>query len=502
MQDDHESFLPETVDEQIEHTSSLPPEDAHLIDMLRRVYRPSANENAQSLDHVWQHMQHHLSQAHPLQTEHRSPDKSASFQEEMNAQVRTTRARPSRPARWNGLTHKLNVAAAILFAALVVGSMVFTFHLVSSHGKRVTPLQPIPSAPGIYLSGADQQGNYLISRLDMNSHRTIWSKNIGILNFASIVVRGNMVYVSATIVQNVQDNDVYALDATNGTLRWQAIVSQGSDNELAAPAVSGETVYVLSKDGTVSALNATNGKLLWHYKINVLYPGDVIAANGIVYAVAGTSLFTINATSGKLVWSQQIDQAQSLTSPSVVGNAVYLAASATGTGIIYSYDAKSGTLNWKHTINDSVFSTPTAANGIVYVGSGDTNLYALKASDGSELWHYTTGGQISDSPFVSNGVVYVSETGNTAGATGQPSTVSPALVAIDATRGTKLWSQQIDITLRAIQNGVIYGVGYPRTVYALKVSDGSTIWHQQYSLNLIDKTGTHSVAVPEITIIP
>ena len=203
------------------------------------------------------------------------------------------------------------------------------------------------------------------------------------------------------------------------------------------------------------------------------------------------------------------DPTQILVSPGVVGSAVYLAsysnsphyAGAARSGFVYSYDAKSGTLNWQHAIDDLVLSTPTVVNDIVYVGSYDTNLYALQASDGTELWHYTTGGQIFGSPLVSNGVVYVAESGN-AGPTNPISTVNAALFAIDATKGTELWSQPLDITLQTIQNGVIYGGVFPRAVYALKVSDGSTIWHQQYGPDLIDKTGTHGGPAPQITVIP
>ncbi|HEY7420361.1 MAG TPA: PQQ-binding-like beta-propeller repeat protein [Ktedonobacteraceae bacterium] len=391
--------------------------------------------------------------------------------------------------------------------------MVFIFHIVSPANTAIVQPTPVStaSASGIYISSeaAGQPDNYLISRLDLTSHRIIWSKPIGTLT-SSIVVQENTVYVSAIAGPYGKHdyNDVYAFDATNGTLRWQSTVSQALDNKLTTPAVSGDTVYVLSQDGTVSALSTSKGKLLWSYKTKTLYnPGDVTVANGIVYATVRTGLFAINATSGKLVWSQQTDPTQILVSPDAVGNSVYLASYSvpphqTGiahSGLVYSYDAKSGTLNWQHPIDDWV-GTPTIVNGIVYAGSYDTNLYALKASDGSELWHYTTGGQIFASPLVSNNVVYVEASGNAT--IDQPSTVNPALFAIDATKGTKLWSQQLDMTPETIQDGVIYGSVFPRAVYALKASDGSTIWHQQYGPDLIDKLGNHSGAPPEITVIP
>ena len=47
------------------------------------------------------------------------------------------------------------------------------------------------------------------------------------------------------------------------------------------------------------------------------------------------------------------------------------------------------------------------ANGVVYVGSDDSNVYALNASTGAKLWSYATGSPVDSSPAVANGMVYV-----------------------------------------------------------------------------------------------
>ena len=56
---------------------------------------------------------------------------------------------------------------------------------------------------------------------------------------------------------------------------------------------------------------------------------------------------------------------------------------------------------------DIVHSSPTVANGIVYVGSLDHNVYALNAKTGTKIWNYTTGDLVYSSPTVANGIVYV-----------------------------------------------------------------------------------------------
>ncbi len=70
-------------------------------------------------------------------------------------------------------------------------------------------------------------------------------------------------------------------------------------------------------------------------------------------------------------------------------------------------NATSGTKLWKFTTGNEVDSSPAVVNGVVYIGSGDSNVYALNATNGHKLWNYTTGGPVFSSPAVVNGVVYI-----------------------------------------------------------------------------------------------
>ncbi len=62
---------------------------------------------------------------------------------------------------------------------------------------------------------------------------------------------------------------------------------------------------------------------------------------------------------------------------------------------------------WNYTTGGVIDSSPTVAEGVVYVGSQDHKLYALSAQAGENLWNYATGGSIVSSPVVANGVVFV-----------------------------------------------------------------------------------------------
>ena len=65
------------------------------------------------------------------------------------------------------------------------------------------------------------------------------------------------------------------------------------------------------------------------------------------------------------------------------------------------------TRKWSYRTGGYITSSPTVANGIVYVGSEDGSLYALDAASGHKQWSYQTGYYVASSPTVVNGVVYV-----------------------------------------------------------------------------------------------
>ena len=58
------------------------------------------------------------------------------------------------------------------------------------------------------------------------------------------------------------------------------------------------------------------------------------------------------------------------------------------------------------TSNSIEYCSPAVVDGVVYVGSQDSNFYALDAANGSRIWSYTAAGPIKSSASISNGVIY------------------------------------------------------------------------------------------------
>jgi eukaryotic-like serine/threonine-protein kinase len=145
-------------------------------------------------------------------------------------------------------------------------------------------------------------------------------------------VANGVVYVPGT--------DLYALDATNGSLRWQ--IQPGTTPQRTvggspmASAVANGVVYVSSDNGILYALSAADGSEHWHLQAASILISPLAVASGVIYFGSDDHY-------------------------------------------VYALNATDGSLHWKFQAEDWVKSLPLVANGVVYVGAEDDHLYALSA---------------------------------------------------------------------------------------------------------------------------
>jgi len=162
-----------------------------------------------------------------------------------------------------------------------------------------------------------------------------------------------------------------------------------------------------------------------------------------------------------------------LSTPSVANGMVYVASRDSS---LYALDATTGQLVWKYRTGNSVFSSPAVANNVVYFGSTDHNIYALDAHTGTLIWKYTANDAFAyASPTVASGVVYIG---------------SSALYALDASTGALLWkfpTQGVTFTTPAVVNGIVYFESTDGSLYAVEAATGLLIWQ-----DIINDLETHT----------
>jgi outer membrane protein assembly factor BamB len=130
-----------------------------------------------------------------------------------------------------------------------------------------------------------------------------------------VALSGEAVYFGSSA-----DGKVYALDAADGTVRWEFY----TDGPVRlAPTVRGGKVYVGSDDGKAYCLDARTGRLIWSFtaapneqmvlgngrmislwpiRTGVLVDGGVAYFAAGIFPAEGLYLYAVDAETGKLIW--------------------------------------------------------------------------------------------------------------------------------------------------------------------------------------------------------
>ncbi|MBK5267220.1 MAG: PQQ-like beta-propeller repeat protein [Acidimicrobiia bacterium] len=122
---------------------------------------------------------------------------------------------------------------------------------------------------------------------------------------------------------------------------------------------------------------------------------------------------------------------------------------------------------WGTDIGGDVTSSPTLANGTLYIGSGTNGLYALNADTGAIVWVTVTGGPVHSTPIVADGTVYLGTPRSTLIGT-EPTNI----YAYDANTGAILWGTDIggDVTSSpTLANGTLYIGSGTNGLYAFAI---------------------------------
>jgi len=357
--------------------------------------------------------------------------------------------------------------------------------------------------------------------LDAKTGEVLWST----------LTKGPMIFAGAYsngrfLRGGTDDNTMYCFNATDGEVLWTFSPSTSDGYFVSGSAVAYGNVYNLNKDGNLYAIDILSGKLVWKYQGpgTLLWPGFPTVADGKVYATTGeiaqygggmgvSEFACLNAYTGEVLWTLPIEALAPRESVAIAYGKLFLIPGtvtdavdaisgseydifnqvwAIGSNDIpisdwpmwradpsHSSRAQVGPSNlslaWKFTTGGSVISSPSVANGIVYVGSQDKNIYALDAFSGTLLWKFQTQSFIESSPAVANGRVY------TGGDDGY-------VYCLDAYTGALYWQTFVEGNLSytygsfvlksspAIYNDRVYVGSIDGNMYAIDANTGHIDW--------------------------
>jgi outer membrane protein assembly factor BamB len=207
------------------------------------------------------------------------------------------------------------------------------------------------------------------------------------------------------------DNKLYSLDPATKAEKWNF---PGSHNRLiASPLVFNEKIFQPSSDGFIYALDM-NGKLLWEKEIGEpLWAQPVTSPDcGCIYLAAmDHTVYSLDESTGELLW-QSPELGGSLVGTPAVSTEGSLYVGTFGNELI-ALDASNGSIQWRYTTEDWVWSGPILADNVLYFGDLSGFFYALDATDHSLVWRIQPQNSILDKPVLLNDNIYLTTEGDT-----------------------------------------------------------------------------------------
>jgi outer membrane protein assembly factor BamB len=197
-------------------------------------------------------------------------------------------------------------------------------------------------------------------------YTALWRQDAvyGFDNFGTATYKDGVLYAPSK-----GDNNVYAVNASNGDIIWNKTVRQCD----ASPCIDGDVIYVGECSGPLGeptpfpramALNKATGEEVWRF----VEPDDytwvgspLVHGDYVYYTTLGSGVYALNKTNGTPIWHQDIG--------AIVCSVAY-------------------------------------DNGAVFVSVNDPpSQYAFNATTGDEIWHVNYGASWDSSPIICDGMV-------------------------------------------------------------------------------------------------
>lgn len=263
---------------------------------------------------------------------------------------------------------------------------------------------------------------------------------------------------------------LYALDARDGAVRWQAEASPFES--WAAHAYAAGRVFTIHADGGVRAFDAGTGAVQWTRDLPV--GGWVVsppaAAGDALFVTFDDELLALDAATGETRWGAQLGR--TLSAATVTEEAVFVSSGCHGT-YAFTRDGREGgllsgpggpELLWHH---EPRCSSTTWQHLVVSGG----RVYSRTPSDGNLVLDAATGAEVSDHPS-RHAPAFLGDTGFGTDA-------RQALVAFDVATGEPRWRKRAEArfaTAPIVASGAVYAATLGGEIYAFDPETGDGLW--------------------------
>ncbi len=254
-------------------------------------------------------------------------------------------------------------------------------------------LAAAPVVGGGKLFAVDTSG--MIHAFDADTGRSLWTHRIQVSgDLRDATFGGGASYASGKVYATSGTGDVFALDAETGAELWR---KRPAGPLRGSPTVAFNAVYVMTQDNQIHALNVSDGEPVWQDAAAAGQQGvfGVAApAAGQGSVIAGYSSGEVVAyrfENGRVLWSDALARTSistevgSLTdvdADPIVNNGQVFALGQGGR--MAAYELSTGLRIWELTL--AGISTPALAGEWIFTLTDDARLLAIARSTGRVRW--------------------------------------------------------------------------------------------------------------------
>lgn len=167
-------------------------------------------------------------------------------------------------------------------------------------------------------------------------------------------------------------------------------------------------------------IDPVSGKADWSIGLGEGGPAMVSGGEGhVAVCTESCTIYVVDAKTGKLAWSRWLTYSLR-SSPTIADGRLYIGYQDDDGGFLYSeresplvslacFDVKTGELLWQQWLDDEVISAPVAAEGAIYCATYGGTLYKMDPASGEILASHAA--KASSAPTIHEGEVIISQRG-------------------------------------------------------------------------------------------
>jgi len=261
-------------------------------------------------------------------------------------------------------------------------------------GDYFSQLRPAVDEKAVYVAAR----NGVVKAFSINNGKLLWKANLNtdassVLNI-SPRISGGVGLGDNTLFIGTENAEVFALDASNGNVKWTTTVS---GEVLAQPVYDNKLVIIHTSRGDLIALNSDNGEQVWNLSNSqpkLTLRGNAtptIAQGGIVYGRSDGYVAVALLMTGQQGWQLPIARPYGATelerlvdvdmTPVVLNNIVYALAY---NGNLVAIELLTGREIWSQKY--SGFSNLTVSGQDIFLTDYRGYIFSVDRDDGQQRW--------------------------------------------------------------------------------------------------------------------